>query len=593
MTKTLFTTHAVDILLCLIASLLFYQISIWHIEFAMINGEYTPAFPDSFYHAVRILDSIEHGGLLQFDPKIHAPDGAWIVWPWGYDWFIARIIELVMFITDINPVKIMAHIPPLWGIVNIALMVSLCRTLELAFPYRILVISCFIFLPLNQQLHLIGRIDHHYMELTMVLLSTILSLQWFRFTESKLYAISVGMVLGGSMAIHNSMFVLQAPVIASLIIYWLLARPLPKTTLHFSLSLLLSTLLFLITSETFREYTFSFYHYSFFHLYISFCVSIFALIISRIPLSKKNISLIVSLMIICAFPLVNNLISGYEFISGDIEFLHSMGEVKSFMSFDLTQRISLVEAVSNYSAFICLLPFTLGYLLYLVCHKTELSKIYFILFSLMAIFFLLKQMRFHYFGSFILYTPLALFFQNSSRLVSAKNIRFLIFMLLILLAYSLPAKTLFKAQPKSQLFEATYWASSELRKQCDNDTGIILAPAEVGHYLRYFTNCSIIANSFIMDPKDFKFLRKTKQLLDMNSQQLYSYQEDIKYLFLFREDNIYMNLPDKEVDSINSRLTKELIFSDVFPDNYKLLYEIKVDIKNKQYVFARAFKIIR
>ena len=96
-----------------------------------------------------------------------------------------------------------------------------------------------------------------------------------------------------------------------------------------------------------------------------------------------------------------------------------------------------------------------------------------------------------------------------------------------------------------------------------------------------------------MDPKDFKFLRKTKQLLDMNSQQLYSYQEDIKYLFLFREDNIYMNLPDKEVDSINSRLTKELIFSDVFPDNYKLLYEIKVDIKNKQYVFARAFKIIR
>jgi hypothetical protein len=593
MTKISFSSNTLDILLCLFASLLFYQIAIWHIEFAMFNAEYTPAFPDSFYHATRILDSIQHGGLLQFDPKIHAPEGAWIVWPWGYDWFIARIIELVMFTTGINPVKIMVHIPPLWGIVNIALMVSLCRTLQLLFPYRIIVILCFVLLPLNQQLHVIGRIDHHYMELTMVLLSTILSLQWFRFPESKLYAISIGAVLGGSMAIHNSMFVLQAPVIASLMIYWLLAKPLPKTTLYFSSSLLFFTLLFLIPSETFREYTFSFYHYSFFHLYISFCVAFFAFILFKISLCKKNISIIIALLIIFAFPLVKILISGYDFISGDIEFLTSMGEVKSFLSFNPAQRISLVEAVSNYSAYICLLPLTLGYILYLVCNKTELNQIYFTLFSLMAVFFLLKQVRFHYFGSFILYIPLALLFQNSSHLVKAKNIRLFIFLLTTLLAYSLPAKSLFKEQPRSQVFEATYWASLELKRQCDNDTGIILAPAEVGHYLRYFTNCSIVANSFIMDSQDIKYLRKTKQLLDMNSQQLHAYQEDIKYVFLIREDNIYMGLSDKEVDSINSRLTKELILSDLFPNNYELLFEIKVDIKNKQYVFARAFKIIR
>ena len=32
-------------------------------------------------------------GFYEFDPKIHAPEGSLLVWPWGYDYVIAKIVR--------------------------------------------------------------------------------------------------------------------------------------------------------------------------------------------------------------------------------------------------------------------------------------------------------------------------------------------------------------------------------------------------------------------------------------------------------------------------------------------------------------------
>lgn len=587
------TINIADVLLCTIAGIFFYHIATWHIEFAIFNGEYTPAFPDSFYHATRILDSFRNGGLVQFDPRFHAPEGAWVTWPWGYDWLIAKLLIIGVYFTGMSPLKILVHIPPIWGVVNIFLLVSLSKALGLSFSYRVIIALCFILLPLNQQLHLVGRVDHHYMEMTMVLLSTVTTINWFQSPSSKFYAIASGLVLGSAMAIHNSLFILQAPVIACLILVWAYSREIPKTTIYFSISLFFSTLLFLLPAETFHAGFFSFYYHSFFHLYISFCVALLAYLLYFFKLTKKHVLIILAITVLMTLPLINIFLSGYGFISGDWNFLSSMKEVKSILAFDSSQRLGVSDAIKNYSAYILLLPIGLAYLFYRVYKRFELEYVYLALFSLLAVFLMLKQIRFHHFGSFILFIPIALMFQNSLSLEFNKNLRISGFIMLTLLAFWLPAGTLFKKQPMSTDFAATYWAAKVLKKECEEDAGIILAPASIGHYLTYFTNCSVIANSFIMAPEDFKYLKLTEQLFDMDADQLHSSRKEIKYVFLFREDNLYLDLATEEIDSLNPTLSKNLLFSDVLPDYFKLLFEVKYQLPKKDVVFARAVKIIR
>jgi hypothetical protein len=87
--------------------------------------------------------------------------------------------------------------------------------------------------------------------------------------------------------------------IASLVISWLLARPLPRTTTDFSLALFLSTLLFLLPSEPFREGFFAFYYHSLFHLYISFCVALLVFLLQLWPLNRKYIGFMLLLTVAC------------------------------------------------------------------------------------------------------------------------------------------------------------------------------------------------------------------------------------------------------------------------------------------------------
>src|SRR5262249_20249595 len=59
---------------------------------AYVDGHYVPDNEDAFYHARRIIDAVmNHAAVVQFDPKIHAPEGSWLTWPWGFDTLMATI----------------------------------------------------------------------------------------------------------------------------------------------------------------------------------------------------------------------------------------------------------------------------------------------------------------------------------------------------------------------------------------------------------------------------------------------------------------------------------------------------------------------
>jgi asparagine N-glycosylation enzyme membrane subunit Stt3 len=61
---------------------------------AHFGDEVLPVGNDSFYHARRILDTVaDPASFYEFDPKIHAPEGSLLVWPWGYDYAMAWVVK--------------------------------------------------------------------------------------------------------------------------------------------------------------------------------------------------------------------------------------------------------------------------------------------------------------------------------------------------------------------------------------------------------------------------------------------------------------------------------------------------------------------
>ena len=76
------------ILIWIVAGSTAYMMASYPINSVLINNEFVPFAPDSFYHARRILFLLNNGVFLQFDPNVNAPYGEFVSWPWAYDTFV-------------------------------------------------------------------------------------------------------------------------------------------------------------------------------------------------------------------------------------------------------------------------------------------------------------------------------------------------------------------------------------------------------------------------------------------------------------------------------------------------------------------------
>ena len=101
---------------------------------AVIDGAYLPRTNDSFYHARRILDAaVGSRGFYQFDDRLHAPDGAWISWPWAYDYLLAKLTQVALWVAPtLDPPAFIAYAPVAWIFVNAALFMAIYRHDRLA-----------------------------------------------------------------------------------------------------------------------------------------------------------------------------------------------------------------------------------------------------------------------------------------------------------------------------------------------------------------------------------------------------------------------------------------------------------------------------
>lgn len=583
------------VLIWLACGTLAYMLALVWLPAAVLDGHYIPMGYDSFYHARRILDTIANAGAIyQFDPRIHAPEGSWLAWPWGYDWGMAQITRVVLFFTGPrDPMSILDFIPPTWVFVNVALILAVASTLDLSLPLRTLAGLCFAVSPLTQGLHGVGMLDHHYAELTCILLALWLGLRWFK-RRDMVSAAMVGLALGVAPVIHNGLFILQVPVLAALLLQWWRGNgPTKAEIIAFDVTLLATTALILLPSAPFRRGFFDYYLLSWFHLYVAACTAVVAFYLSWWRFNRPRLGGLILLGLLLSLPAAAQLHQGLAFIGGKTFMLDTTRESMSMWQILVGRRMSLMQMTALYSALVWTTPLVLAWAGWRVW-SGDGQQVFLGVFVLFGVALLLFQFRFHYYGSFALYLPALYEVDRYMRRVPRRRNAIAAAVAAVLAAAYLPCYGQLTSPPAPALdadyplMRPTYLALGRL---CAVHAGVVLANMNDGHYITYHTRCSVIADNFIQSPQDFRKLRETNRLFRMSPDELAHTAPWINYVLVrvFRSDQVRGDLP--RVDLRRWLLRPTAYHDKYFVPVFQSRYEIPVG--REHLPLARIYRIRR
>ena len=298
------------------------------------DGEFLPSNADAFYHARRILDSLFSGSpVIQFDHRIHVPEGSWLVWPWGFDTLLTSITRLFgPYASEAQANRVLMNIPPAAIPIAVGLVVIIARQLALPFFLALLFVMGFSALPLVYMQFAVGNIDHHFAELLWTL-GTLSAGIWFFSADRLSYGagITLGCVLGSALAIHNGLFILQIPIAVTLGLFWLRGIPLPHRfqVIAFGAALLTTTLLVCLPSEPWQRGFFEFYTLSWFHFYIAACVAVFSILLVLIERNTRNVVIVLLGAAAAMLPIIGTLLSPASSFPASSTSIRNIAEARS------------------------------------------------------------------------------------------------------------------------------------------------------------------------------------------------------------------------------------------------------------------------
>jgi asparagine N-glycosylation enzyme membrane subunit Stt3 len=570
---------------------------------AHLGDEYVPYANDSFYHARRILDTVEDpASFYQFDTRIHAPEGSLLTWPWAYDYAMAWLVRagLALGVSD-SPIGILIWLPVLAVFVSMGLMLLLARRLGLAAPYIVIAGLAAALSPLTQYLHSVGQIDHHYAEYIFVLATLTCGLRWLQRPDDGRAAIIVGAVLGAAPGINNGLFILQLPVLATLLVLWLQNIRMPmRTALRFAGGLLVTTLAIVIPSLPFRLGLFEYYTLSAYHLYVAACTAAVVITVAGVERNTRNIAVLVGAGIVLLLPLAHQIVMARGFLAGMTQRLDAIMEMRPLPPMLLTSagRASLARM---YSLLVFLVPATTIYCAWRGWRERATPRLLFWIGCLFGLTLMLTQVRLQYFGSFAIYLPLLLLAEACSvRWEHRHKLVVLSTALLFLLAYWMPVRhTLIAPLPigGDPTFRAMRPILEDLRKACAEDPGIVLADNDAGHLIRYYTECSVIANNFLLTPQHEQKVRQIDYLTSVPANAFPGAAPFVRYILVrpvnvvrARHETRYTSFSQREAPLISDLLLKPL---DEVPSNYVLIEQANISMSNLEGAvpYIRLFKM--
>lgn len=588
---------AMSVIAVLSCSLSFYA--------AQLDGEYVPLGNDSFYHARRILDTVrDPSAFYQFDPRIHAPEGSLLPWPWGYDYLVAQIVRLAMRLgVSSDPMAILIWVPVAAVVISMGLLVIVSRRMGLSSWPTALAALCLALAPTTQFLHGTGQIDHHFAEMIMILATLAVGLRWFGAPDDLRAAIAVGAVLGFAPAIHNGMFILQVPVLATLFARWLQGRSAPrKPTAALSAALLLSTTSVLLPSVAFQAWHFEFYALSWFHFYIAFCTALVAMFFSLYVHSRRSVAALTLGAVILALPILPQVQMAGAFVAGTLKWLDAIAEMRSPLAAAFTREGALI-ITRIYSYLIWLSPATLVLCLVQGWRERRSERLFFWLSSAAGLALLSTQIRMHYFGDHALYLPWLILANDYAKARPQQTkTTFLVASLALVMLY-VPVLRHQLVAPIATANDGTFKDTrpiySALRKACAEDPGIVLADNNAGHYIRYYSECSVMVNNFLLTPQHFAKMDEAAQLFANSAQHLLYAAPYVKYVLvrplgIRRADDPKAGYSYTFFFPGSAQLATDLLLSRAqsVPSEYVLLDEIRFpDVDNIPY--ARLYKVQR
>ena len=505
---------------------------------AYIDGQYLPMGPDSFYHAHRALTAAgEWFGVIQFDPDMHVPEGSWVTWPWFYDWILSLVASVYLVAGGSDPMAALVYIPAIWIYINTALIILIAARLGLPLWARFLVALIYATSPLTVGLHGVGMLDHHYLEHCFILLALLTGHQWFQSMNSKRAALLFGGVLGLAHGIHNSMFVLQLPLLFALFILWSTGRLQGNARIAmFITGLLVMVMIMLLPSRPFQQGFFQFYTLSWFHLYVALCTAVCAGYMGYFPYSKRNLLLLFVTAAVLALPLLVHVRDGMSFIQAEMYSYDEITESVRLLDMLDSKIWTLASINAMYSMFIWLVPVLIILAIRdIYLHKKQSQQIlYFLVFAVFGLVFMLFQFRFHYYGSFFIFLLIFHYFGKFGFDATRQRIFSVVIAIVVIVAY-LPGIPYSMAERPLALdndhnvFRPLYLLLGEI---CEQNPGVVLADTFEGHYISYYTECSVVSNNFLISPQHFAKARRVNYLFSLPPEQMIAEATEVDYVMV-------------------------------------------------------------
>lgn len=584
----------IDALVLVTGTAIAYAFAVLPKSAVYIDGAYLPYGVDAFYHAHRILDAaLNGGGVLQFDFGMHVPEGSWVPWPWGYDLLLATIIRGATWLnSELEPMQVLVYMPVAWIPINISLLIGIFRSIDLRPEFRALGVLGFALLPLTQRLHGIGSIDHHFMELTFVLLVTLCMLRWLARPSSIVLAGTVGASLGLAQVFHHGLFILQLPVLGTLFILWLRGLlPATPAVRMLAASLLLTTTLLILPSQPLWDGQFSMATFSWFHLYVAFVTATLLTLLSLQQRGKRSIIGLAGISVVLTVPASAELLLGTRFLTGKLMMLDRILEMASPAEM-ITTMLGLTGTLDVYSGLLLLTPLLLLGGAYIAVTERRPVSVAFGLMSVFGIGLLLMQYRLNYFGlAFMLAGPLYFVGQLSPSGSPRRPLVFLGVLVAFAIAFRPPLGGKLFAEHSvagDHMYEATQPLYALLQESCADDPGVVAAAAQFGHYIRYHTDCPVIANNFLLTEQHFEKVRLANSLFHLSVDQVRQEQPDVRYVLAFlanmyfqHEGKLYLREFD-DIRSANPTLINELMLTDGPITNVEVIGEIYLDPNAEQ-----------
>jgi hypothetical protein len=136
-----------------------------------------------------------------------------------------------------------------------------------------------------------------------------------------------------------------------------------------------------------------------------------------------------------------------------------------------------------------------------------------------------------------------------------------------------------------------------LEKACAQRPGIVLSDLDTGHWVTYFSQCSVIADVFLLTPQHYAKAIENSRLLASSPAELLTAKPEVRYVFAHHSFAVTRDKNGVETPNLDEmRLRMQRVERDLLgpaadiPPQFKLRREVRTPDGQ---IYARLYEIER